>query len=360
MNFFNILILIVALLLATAFAIETLSEEVDATDIVFEYKNKPTNEKNFKSEVLAYVTPWNSHGYDIAKLYPKKFDFISPVWYRIEPDGKSPSGFAIVGGHDVDTNWMKDIRTNAGDWPVKIIPRFNAANWRQGDYKRFLSETNLYPLVAQAIIDEVKKFSFDGIVLEIQGAEEYLLPFVSGLSSLLKSIDPKLVFVLVIPPYRDENLGFTKNLLLEYDKAVDRFSLMTYDYSSARKPGPNSPMGWLKKNLKELTTGVDPALKKKVLLGLNFYGNDFISSGGGGPILGNQYIDLLKSKVPEISYGKQNAEHFFQYMEGGKKHIVYFPTKKSIQVRLEFAELQGVGISIWEIGQGLDYWYSLF
>jgi chitinase domain-containing protein 1 len=33
--------------------------------------------------VLGYVTPWNSHGYDIAKMFARKFTHISPVWLQL-------------------------------------------------------------------------------------------------------------------------------------------------------------------------------------------------------------------------------------------------------------------------------------
>lgn len=50
-------------------------------------------------------------------------------------------------------------------------------------------------------------------------------------------------------------------------------------------PGPNSPVEWLQQCVELLCD--KGKNREKILLGLNFYGNDYMP-GGGGPILGSQ------------------------------------------------------------------------
>ena len=49
---------------------------------------------------LAYVTPWNSFGYDQAKDLNNKIDIVSPVWLNFE----TPTDYN--GDHDIDRDWM--------------------------------------------------------------------------------------------------------------------------------------------------------------------------------------------------------------------------------------------------------------
>ena len=44
---------------------------------------KDTTRRQFKGEVLAYVTPWNKKGYMMAKIMAPKLTWLVPVWFQI-------------------------------------------------------------------------------------------------------------------------------------------------------------------------------------------------------------------------------------------------------------------------------------
>ena len=75
--------------------------------------------------------------------------------------------------------------------------------------------------------------------------------------------------------------------------------------------------------------------------------------------MGHEYIELLKQHDPTLIWDKRTKEHVFDYDKDGMHHEVYYPTLDSIQQRLDLAKKYGLGISIWEIGQGLDFFYDL-
>ncbi|KAJ0250059.1 Glyco_18 domain-containing protein [Hirschfeldia incana] len=344
--------------------------EIHFQEILTEHSKVTTENssaRHYDYPVLAYITPWNSKGYDMAKIYNSKFTHLSPVWYDLKSQG---NGLVLEGRHNADKGWIQELRSRGN---AMILPRVVL----EAVPDEMLGKKKLRAKAIKLIVTECKEMEYDGIVLEswsrwaaygvLHGPDmrKQALQFVKQLGDALH--EQHMQFMYVIGPPRSEKLqmyDFGPDDLKLLKDSVDGFSLMTYDFSNAQNPGPNAPLKWIDLTLKLLlgsSNNVDSTLARKVLLGINFYGNDFaISGGGGGAITGTDYLALLQKQKPTLHWDKESGEHIFMYRDDKNiKHAVFYPTLMSILLRLENARLWGIGISIWEIGQGLDYFFHL-
>ena len=70
--------------------------------------------------------------------------------------------------------------------------------------------------------------------------------------------------------------------------------------------------------------------RSKLLMGMNFYGNDFLLPYGGGTILSDTVKSLLQTHQPPMTWSPASHEHYFEYLDDdGMWHRVFYPTIKA-------------------------------
>ncbi|TVU35895.1 hypothetical protein EJB05_17802, partial [Eragrostis curvula] len=343
--------------------------DVSAHEILAEHARVSENRsrRHFQNPVLAYVTPWNSKGYDMAKLFSAKLTHISPVC-----DGNR---LVLDGEHNFDAAWVSELQSNGSlVVPRVVLEAFPAV---------VLLEKKQKAKAIDLLVSECRDKGYDGIVLESWSRwaaygvlndpdlRYMALQFVKQLGEALHSISSKssshhlkLFFVIPAPRMQElSNQDFGPDDLLQLADSLDGFSLMTYDFSGPQNPGPSAPLKWIQHSLTTLLSAKDSSssLSRMIFLGINFYGNDFLLSrgSGGGAITGRDFVHLLGKYRPSLQWDDKSLEHYFIYSDEGVRHAVFYPTLMSLSVRLNEAENWGTSLSIWEIGQGLDYFFDV-
>ncbi|XP_021912447.1 chitinase domain-containing protein 1 [Carica papaya] len=252
------------------------------------------SQRHYTYPVLAYITSWNSKGYEMAKRFNSKFTHLSPVWYDLKSLG---TGLLLEGRHNADKAWISELRTR-GD--VMLLPRVVLEAFP----KELLRRKKLRDEAIHLIVTECKEMKYDGIVLESWSRwaafgvlhdpdmRKMALQFIKQLGDALHSVSSMrrdkqhLQLVFVIGPPRSEKLeehDITPEDLQSLNDSVDGFSLMTYDFSGPHNPGPSAPLKWIDFTLQLLLPSASnkaQSLTSKIFLGINFYGNDFVLSEG--------------------------------------------------------------------------------
>ena len=434
--------------------------------------------------------------YDVAKVFASKFAWVSPVWLQLRansagsatvtgthdidaswveavrkacgraalaatvaasaeddaaaasPTARSPDDAATTAATAPDDQRDGPARRRAlgaERYPARrplapccprIVPRvvWEAAQLSPAEMNRS----------ATLLADLAERRGFDGLVMEMPVLPE-TTPWLELLAAELHRRSApsgrRLALILVLPPAVADDVagggarqaGTPRRSLAALAAAgVDRFSVMTYDFSSGgRAVGPNAPWPWVRSTARRVIDAVAEGVEasegfpgsllegaearggagvagavarlraamaggaagdgggtaavgaggdaavadeaaearrglaraeaaSRVLVGLAMYGHR--SGEGGAPeaITGHTYVDLLREHRPKIQLDRAAREHFVRYGGAGRgRGKCFFPSLWSVSQRLRIAAAEGAGVALWEVGQGLDYWYDL-
>jgi len=274
----------------------------------------------------------------------------------------------IKGKQDIDAGWMEEVKKTG----ARICPRIIFEEWDTPTLMQMLKNELILGQIAEAIVNLVLTNGFDGIVLEVFSItpEKYLYKVIHMLTHIADKLHQKnRKLILVIPPKSSaaQRAALTSDHFDKLKSFVDLFSLMTYDYSEPGKfAGMNSPLPWIE----ESVLALDPSgtSRNKILIGLNFYGKDVIGMKEVDHIFGDKYIEKIEKleadrhkydREPQVQWHAEAGEHIVMYKDEKGQGALIYPSMKSIQLRRDLAYNLGCGLAIWEVGQGLDYFYTL-
>jgi hypothetical protein len=201
---------------------------------------------------------------------------------------------------------------------------------------------------------------------------------------------------LLVPPHPEL---FSPEQLKQLAEPLGGFIVSTLNYSAVRgHAGPTAPLGWMRDALAALqpTESSQPKLMATLpMLGWDFplqkhhtkkkktkkgsqaeaeaeEGDDSEDEpfGGGVPVDGESYLRLLERHTPgRLDWHAEAAEHVFSYEAAGEPsasesdaadlRIVYYPSLKGLAERLGMLRGLGVGVAVWELGTGLDFFWDL-
>uniref|UniRef100_A0A5S6R2H0 Chitinase domain-containing protein 1 n=1 Tax=Trichuris muris TaxID=70415 RepID=A0A5S6R2H0_TRIMR len=322
--------------------------------------------KLFPNPTLAFVTPWNGRGYDVAKLYGAKFSHVSPVWFRLIPGDVD---CRIEGQHDIDRGWLSDVReANAN---VSIVPRFLVEYQDLESALNFISNEQVQNKCFQMLTEFVQRNNFDGVVFEVyvqtqpivkrqKMGKVGLLQTVINLAEHLKAVGKSLS--LVVPPCNADSSQqsvFNPTDFRWVGPFVNFVIVMTYDYNgraAAALGPPVAPLPWVRRCMTDLADAF-PSSSEKLLMGVNFYGYLYDTGKlSAEAIIGPSYLELLRKEEPTIRWDAEAAEHF-TYI--GQKAVTNYPSLEAVGSKVKLAKELGIGVAIWEIGQGLDHFYNV-
>lgn len=293
--------------------------------------------KSYKVKFLGWLIENDEASLSSFKNNLKSITWISPTSSYITKGG------TFIGR--ISNSTIEVARANG----VLITPLVANEGFNKDIAHEFLTNQKIRDDVIEKLTMFVVNGNYDGVNIDFEGVDpsdrEALTEFIRRLSTRLHEYS-KVISIDVPAKTYDSKEGWSG----AYDyKALGNYCdyvvLMVYDYHwSGSSPGPISPLGWMREVLNYATSTIP---KEKIVVGIPFYGYDWVGGRGHG-VTFSEAINLAISSNAKVYFDENSGEYYFKT----QSHEVWFQGAKSTELRLNVIvnEYNITNIAAWRLG----------
>lgn len=300
------------------------------------------------AEINGYIIPGSENDTEMVVEAGRSLTYIAPFSYQVAPDGSLSALNEEV------------ILTTAQ--PFNVTPMMVITNYRNGNFDAELAHTILSsPTVQDKLFRNIlaimrsKRYLVLNIDFErIPAADRELYnTFLRRIVPVMHANNYLVATDLVPKPYDITTGGWHgAHDYRAHGEIVDFVILMTYDWGWAG--GPPLPIAPINNVRQVLDYAVSVIPREKIMLGVPFYGYDWILPyQQGGPwatmISNVDAIRLAAQHGAFIQYDTNAQAPFFNYYDSaGRQHIVWFEDARSLLAKYRLVpEYRIRGVSYW-------------
>jgi len=310
---------------------------------------------------MYYYSP-DSRGIKSLELHASQMTLVAPQSFWVDAEGfvhgEVPSGILETAR-----------RAKVAVMPLVVNPGFD-----RGAASALLRSAKAQQRAVTYLAYLAQRDNFVGWQLDLEYIDpedkSYYTQFVQRAAARLHK-DGRLLSIAVVPrfsdvyPDADSSKEFHSGEWgAPYDfrplgRAVDFMTLMTYDHhNSTTPPGPVAGYDWVKAALDYATARV-PRLK--VLLGIPFYGREWIQSGD---VISARTLTFaeVQNRMERLSVERLWDERWrtpwFQYSDDFGLHTGWYEDSSSLEAKLELMQKYHLrGFAAWRLGvEDPNFW----
>lgn len=314
----------------------------------------------FVSEALGADVKWDNSTYTVnistapyrgyilgfyaVRSYPQferragNFSEASTLWFNVDKDGSIKQ--SLPDGYE-------NVSAIADESNTKLSAMFFGS---RETVSPVLADANLRSFLAKNIVDTSVMYKYDGINIDFEGLEsndrDNFISFLRELKGYATESGLKLTVSL--HAMTEATTWYQGYNFKEIGNIADDVVLMAYDYHNpSTTSGPIAPYWWVNDAIEYAIDNGIPA--EKILLGIGFYGYDWSDGGSASTLTIDEVINKLGGM--QYNFDSKNLSPYFEYVENGVKHIIWFEDGDSIDLKLKLIRMYGLkGAAFWRIG----------